>query len=193
MSIYTSCSDTKLLELLSQSDRQAFDQLYNKYWEELYLTAFLVLRNKEASKDIVQEIFIWLWEKRKSFQIISLKPYLKAAVKFKVANYIRSGKIRKTFFDFALNINFNELSSSSEELLEVKELKELIHQVVTNLPEKCREIFRLSREENLSNQEISQRLKISIKTVENQMTIALHRLRHAIKPFLFILFFSDII
>lgn len=87
-----------MLALLSNEDQQAFEILYDRYWEDLYLLAYLMLRNKDASKDIVQEVFIWLWEHRLSLQIKSLRAYLKTAVKYKVANHIRSGNIRESVF-----------------------------------------------------------------------------------------------
>jgi RNA polymerase sigma-70 factor (family 1) len=184
LSTYSSYTDPELLLLLSQDDQDAFDILYLRHWPDLYKSAFFILRDKDACKDVVQDIFVWLWEHRQGLAIHSLKSYLKAAVKFKVANYIRSGNIRESFFDELAKFIPPALSPSSEEFAEIKELNAIIQQAIFNLPEKCREIFKLSRDEHLSNQEIADSLHISIKTVENQTTIALRRKRNAIEPYM---------
>lgn len=136
----------------------------------------------------MQELFIWLWEHRTKLDVASLKSYLLVAVKFKVANYIRRGKVRQSYFDKLKKMD--EPSELLEESLEVKELMQVISHFTNQLPIKCKEVFLLSREEHLSNKEISERLGISIKTVENQMTIALKKLRTSIaKTSLFLLLF----
>lgn len=177
-------TDQELLKLLSQDNRQAFDMLYSRHWEDMYKAAFFILRDPGACKDIVQDIFIWFWEHRHTLEVLTLKSYLRAAVKFKVANYIRSGNIREGFFNELAGFKSTVLVPSAEELMEIKQLKAIIRQAISDLPEKCQEIFRLSREEHLSNQEIANKLHISVKTVENQMTIALRRIRRAIDPYM---------
>ena len=175
-------TDQELIKLLSEDNREAFEKLYARHWEELFKTAFAILKDRDASKDIVQDIFIWLWQHRYTLRVISLKFYLKAAVKFKVANYIRSGDIRESFFRELSYADLSKPAITIEEELETKQLKGIIQLAISKLPEKCREIFQLSRESHLSNQEIALRLNISIKTVENQMTIAIRRLRQAADP-----------
>lgn len=184
MITYTTYSDPQLLVLLSQDNQQAFEAIYSRHWEDLYKTAFFILRDNNACKDIVQDIFIWIWERRKELEIQTLKSYLKAAVKFKVANYIRSGNIRESFFDEMTKFIPSTSSPTSKEFGEIKELAAIIQQAISQLPEKCREIFKLSRDEHLSNHEIAERLGVSIKTVENQMTIALRRIRSAVEPYM---------
>lgn len=192
MSTYSSYTDTDLMEKLSNDDQQAFSEIYSRNWEYMYKSAYAILKDSNASKDIVQDIFIWLWEHRSIIKIQTLKPYLKTAVKFKVSNYIRSGNIRQNFFDQMAEFSSSLSTPSDEELLELKQLKEIIQQAIGNLPSKCQEIFRLSREGYLSNQEIADKLSISIKTVENQMTTAIRRVREALEPHAisgFIIFF----
>ncbi len=184
LSTYTSYTDNDLLRLLSQNDIEAFDTLYSRHWAGMYKTAFFVLRDPEACKDVVQDIFVWLWEHRQALEIQTLKSYLCAAVKFKVANYIRSSRIRESFFEASARFHPCPLIENMEERTEINELKAIISRAVTGLPDKCREIFRLSREEYLSNREIAEKLGISVKTVENQMTIALDRIRRNVKPYM---------
>ena len=165
-------------------NQDAFSMLYNRHWADLYKFSFFILRDQAACKDIVQDVFVWVWEHRKGLQIQTPKSYLKTAVKYKIANYIRSGTIRESFFEEVAQLNFTASLPGVDEFAELKELNHIIHLSVCNLPVKCREIFRLSREANLSNREIAEQLGISIKTVENQITIALHRIRENVEPHL---------
>lgn len=174
---YNNYSDQELVGLLAGSDSCAFEQLYDRYWFMLYQSGFFILRDKDAVKDIIQDVFTWLWENRLSLNITCVKAYLKAAVRFKIANYIRSGNIRDSFFDAVSHLSPQSLSPAGDEIIDLKELQQVIHDSVLQLPEKCRKVYRLSKEEGLSNREIAQRLGISTKTVEAQMTIALKRLR----------------
>ena len=184
MSSNTDYTDCSLIALLAQDDQQAFELLYTRHWPVLYQSAFFMLRDKDASKDIVQDIFTWLWEHRYTLQVQNVPLYLKAAVRFKVANYIRSGRIRSSFFEDLAAYTPSGLLPGSEELAEVRELHAIIQQSVLQLPHKCQEIFRLSREEQLTNQQIAEKLGLSVKTVENQKTIALKRLRSGIEPYM---------
>ena len=177
MEVYTTYSDLDLIQLLANNDHEAFEQLYERHWFYLYQSAFYLLRNSSASKDVVQDVFLWVWENRSSLQISNVKAYLKAAVRFKVANFIRSGNIRESFFDKLSGASLHGQAPSGDEFAEVRELQQIIHDAILQLPERCQEIYRLSKEEGMSNREIAERLDVSIKTVEAQMTIALKRLR----------------
>lgn len=181
MNTHSEYTDLQLLRSLSGNDKQSFEILYNRYWEPLYKSAFYILKDQEACKDIVQNIFIWLWEHRQTQEIHSLSSYLRVAVKFKVANYIRSGKVRDSLFHELAHFDLPPAVHTPEEIMDLKELSAVIKNAVTKLPSKCQKIYLLSREEHLSNREIAQRLGISIKTVENQMTIAFRRLRSAVE------------
>lgn len=180
MSVYNDYSDQELVQLLVGNDKNAFEQLYERHWFTLYQTAFYLLRDSDGSKDIVQDVFLWIWENRNTLKVENLKAYLQAAVRFKVANFIRAGNIRDSFFDDLAKVYPNPLCANSDEVAQFKELQRVIHEVILQLPEKCREVYLLSREKGLSNREIAARLGISVKTVEAQMTIALKRLRTSI-------------
>jgi len=178
MSVRPTLSDQEILTLIGQDDRAAFSELYNRYWQSLYQTAWNVLRDQESCMEVIQEVFVWLWDHRSGLQINSLPSYLKAAVKYKVTDILRSNKVREACF-----VNLDELDSASllfdDDPLELKELKAVILQMSAKLPERARLIFELSRNEQLSNREIANKLGISEKTVENQITIALKKLRIA--------------
>jgi RNA polymerase sigma-70 factor (family 1) len=173
--------DEKLLALLQGDDRAAFEQIYAKYWSKLYLSAFHLLGDRQASEDTVQEVLVSLWMRRSSLAIDSLSSFLYAAVRYQVFKVIRSGKIREDLFSQASTLS---VSNEAEGALAEKDIGRLLDKGIAELPEKCRQIFLLSRKENLSTKEIARWLGIAPKTVENQLTIALQRLRTALGDFL---------
>lgn len=185
---YESYEDGKLLKLITRGNQTAFTVFYRRYWEEMYQSAFYVTRDEEISMDVVQEVFVWLWENRNQWNINHPGSYLRAAVKYKIANVIRSKKLRTTAFERWQEMNSNiQISISGE--IEVRELRRVIFDFTGQLPPRCQEIFRLSRFEHLSNREIAHKLNISEKTVENQITIALRRLRRHLGRLAFWLLF----
>jgi RNA polymerase sigma-70 factor (family 1) len=168
-------SEEVLLRMVKEGDYAAFDELYNRHWSSLYGMAYNILRDHSSSKDIVQDIFIWFWEHRSQWNLTSCKGYLLTAVRFKTANYIRAGKAREEFY---IGMSKQNITSVDENiLLEVQQLKSLIQNITNELPERCREIFSMSRFEYLSNKEIAEKLNISEKTVEGHITSALKKLR----------------
>lgn len=138
--------------------------------------------------DICQALFVWLWENRLVLHITTtLKGYLYTAVKYKVANLIRNGKIRESLFDDLAPVD--TLTYKSNEL-EIKELQGFIAQLIDGLPQRCKEVFLLSRNEHLSHKEIAVRLGISEKTVDEHIHRALNKLRLPLDrlAFIFLLF-----
>jgi RNA polymerase sigma-70 factor (family 1) len=177
---YQMWPDAKLLELLRLDDRKAFEILYNKYSPKLYYAAYNLFRDKDVCEDLVQELFIDLWTKRNDLNITSLEWYLKVAIKNRVLMYIRTQ--RATLDVSAIEVLAEKYSADSQLLQH--DISRILEDNVAQLPEKCRQIFTLSRKEYLSNKEIATRLGISIKTVENQMTIALRYLRTGLTDYL---------
>lgn len=175
-------SDLELLQLIKISDRKSFEIIYNKYCDILFEHAYRIIREREVCMDIVQEIFTWFWTNREYLEINSLKPYLLAAVKFQVANYIRKNKMHASYVENYLVLNPS--NSIIEKVYEIKELKNLIGHLTDLLPEKCRQVFILSREEHLTNKQIAEKLGISEKTVEMHITLALKRLRVCVGQYL---------
>lgn len=171
-------SDEQLLSLIRQDNRLAFAQLYNKYWTRLYQSAYAILGERPASEDVIQQVMVDLWTRRQSSHILSLEAYLYGAVRYQVLKIIRSGKVRQQVFARIqqLSLDHHPASPTEDRLLE-NELLHLIDDCVTKLPPMCRQIFHLSRYEHLSTKDIASRLGITPKTVENQLTIALRRLR----------------
>jgi len=140
-----------------------------------YKAAYQVSRHRADSLDVCQTVFLWFWENRATVQVMaSVKGYLYNAVKFKLANLIRNGKVRETLFDDLEALDIHTYKSNE---LELKQLEAFIHQLIHELPVRCREVFLLSRNEQLSHKEIAERLGISEKTVEDHITRAIGKIR----------------
>jgi RNA polymerase sigma-70 factor (family 1) len=182
-------SDNDLLALLAQDNRDAFALLYRRYWRELYDAAHQRLKNNQQAEDIIQDIFVNLWIRRGLVKIENLPAYLHAAVRFKVFNYVQRDLASEAFFEPFETIAQYQ-SESDGQLLE-KEMMQLVQLYADTLPERRRQIFLLHLNENLSTKEIADHLKVSQKTVQNQLGTALHGLRAHIAPLLLLLIFSS--
>jgi RNA polymerase sigma-70 factor (ECF subfamily) len=170
-------NDIDLLNRLKEDDQFAFTSIYNKYWKNLYAVAYAILKDKAICEDIIQEVFVTIWNKRKSMVIkVSLKSYLTASVKYEVFRQLRK-KIESLEIIDDLII---DPTTSSQENMEYKELLEHMNNVVNKLSTKCREVFILSREKELSHKEIAVLRNISTKTVENQIGKALATFKDSI-------------
>ncbi len=172
-------------------DKEAFRFFFEKYYTDLCNFVNIYLNDPITAEDIVQDIYVYFWDRKEDIHIeTSIKSYLLKASKNKSLNYLRNEKIR-------LNIQekLSEESCASYETVadadDDRRMQEIIGKAVASLPEKCREIYILHKEKKLTYNEISEELGISVKTVENQMGIALKKLREFLKPYyedLFILF-----
>jgi RNA polymerase sigma-19 factor, ECF subfamily len=171
---YSGLLDQELLAMVAQDNHQAFDEVYKRYWEVLVKTAYNVTQDKEVCHDCVQEIFVSLWAKRNQIKIRDLSRYLFRSVRLKVFEYLRNGNIAQKHLD---RMNFIISSNNIEHITNHSELKMKLDLSLAKLPERCKEVFKLSRFEHLSNAEISNQLNISAKTVEGHITKALKQLR----------------
>lgn len=168
--------DEELLNLLQRDNRMAFNELYERYWEKLYRAAYNVLSDEHTAKDIVQEIFLTVWRKRNTLEVRHFAAYLFQAVRFQVATHLRRGKLVQAHHAQLLVTTF---INSTEELMNFTELNGIVENVLNRLPEKCRDVFYLSRFEHLTNSEIAERLNLSQRTVEWHISNALKHLRHS--------------
>lgn len=182
---FSNYSDQDLIALLKSGKIDAFNEIYNRYSAFLYRFAFNILKDEDECVDAIQEVFVWFWKNREKVEVRELKAYLCAAVKYKIARIIHNSK-RKAEILKATPEMHNIFVDDS---LELKELKDAIKAFISTLPPKAREIFQLSRNEYLNNKEIALRLGISEKTVENQLTISLKKLKNSLgkNSFFFIL------
>jgi RNA polymerase sigma-70 factor (ECF subfamily) len=164
-------------------DEGSFEQLFRQYFPPLMTFARKILGDEDDAREVVHKVFINLWEKRKELDLrASLKSYLFTSVHNRSLNMIRD---RKKFSQAEIPEIAGEWDVSSQ--IESMELEEKIREVIRALPEKCREVFELNRFEGLKYAEISERLGISVKTVENQMSKALKILREKLAGYLGIL------
>lgn len=165
--------DHNILELCKQGDAAAFEVIFNRYWKRLYTYAFKVLDNQDTSDDVVQEVFINFWNKlQEQKNIESAEAYLFTALKNQIANALRKQKFNTVQEDALLEVTASHFSP-----LEFKETQEAIEGVINTLPEKCRNVFYLSRFEEMDNQEIATKLNISKRTVETHISNALKVLK----------------
>ncbi len=177
-----SFSDNELLEQLRHDNEAALNMIFKKYWQPLFISAFNLLKDKDACEDIIQDIFIRIWDRRHEIEIkTSFKAYLFASMRYEVFRQIKLGNAREDIFN-CLNQVFKD--PSPYENLVHKDMLAKVDSVIGGLPDKCREVYRLSREEQLSHKEISERLDISPKTVETHITKALKHLRISLQQIL---------
>ncbi|MEQ6120857.1 RNA polymerase sigma-70 factor [Reichenbachiella sp. MALMAid0571] len=170
---YNTLTDIELMRLL-QNGEEAFLEVYKRYWDKLYIYAHNLLDDKQICEDVIQDVFVDFWAKKDKVLISNLSHYLYQSVKFKIFNVFRNGKIAKKHID---RINVIKFVNNTEESLNFKELEHSLHNLLSQLPDRCREIFYASRYENLSHQEISKKFNITNQTVKNQVSKALRHLR----------------
>lgn len=180
--------DHTLIDRIRSGDSGAFEKLYNRYWESLFAAAMHRLQSIELSKDVVQELFVSLWEKRTSIRIRSnVKGYLFTALKHRIINKIKSETVREKYEKMVTEFyEANDLATEYRVLEKI--LLEELKRETDKLPERCREVFELSRMQQLSHKEIGEKLDISPKTVENHIGRALKTIRPKLKQIISVLF-----
>ena len=168
-------TDALLLDLIRQEDdRAAFSELYNRYWEKLFLLAANALNSPEEAEECVQDIFCSLWNRRHTLQLkYTLYTYLAVAVKYRVINILDSAYRKRYRTTDAELAEMEVYAPSGEALLLEKELFAQLENAVAMLPEKCRLVFKMSREESKTHKQIAEELNISEKTVNNHLTRAI--------------------
>ncbi|SOD15338.1 RNA polymerase sigma-70 factor, ECF subfamily [Pedobacter xixiisoli] len=188
MDAYQQISDTELLQLLQKGDRVAFAELFQRYHQSLYLHAKKMLRDSDEAKDVVQEVFAAIWSKRETLALSGeVAPYLYGATRNRILNIMAHQQVVSKYADSITA--FMELGVSyTEDQFREKELAQIIEREIASLPDKMREVFELSRKEELSYKEIAERLNISEHTVKKQAQRALKILRLKIRVALFIHF-----
>lgn len=169
-------SDEQLVAQIKKGNQQSLDFLFRKYYHLLVLTAIKYVVDQFVAEELVQDLFLNLWQKRKTLFILGkVKTYLLVALKNRCLNYLKSRYARQEFVE-ATDYNLQVVQAPDAEG-EEQNLKEVIDRAIARLPDKCRHIFLLSRRAGLSYQEIAEELSVSKKTIEAQMGIALKRLR----------------
>ncbi len=175
---------------IRKGDVRAFESFYRKYQPRLFTYGMGILNDEETTKDLVQEAFLAFWEHRENIVTdFSVTAYL-----FKIFHSICLKRLRMQ----AIQSNFSELSDLKMKEIEIAyynpdrnilgsvfmhEVEEIYEKAVKKLPEQCREIFLLSKQNDLKSSEIAARLGLSVRTVENQIYRAIHFLRQEMKDY----------
>jgi len=184
-------SESHTFEKIKEGDDNAFSELFDQYYTPLCFFANNYLSDLDLSRSLVQEVFVDIWTKREKLNIhFSPKSYLYNSVKNRSIDYIR--KEKKTV---QISESLDDIETMPfRDLMEEAELNDRINSAINELPEKCREIFILCRNEDMKYADIAAKLNISIKTVEMQMGIALKKLRKSLSDYqmfnLYVLLFS---
>lgn len=176
-------NDTRkcLQQIARKGDRQAFGALYDHYFKRLFVFCLPMIRSKELAEEIVNDVFVHLWEKRAILSgIDNAVAYLYVAVKNRTLDYIRKSSSNKTEDIHAIGSEYITFTLDPEQLLITEEMKKKIETAVDQLPARCKLIFKLIKEDGLKYKEVAAILELSVKTVEAQLAIAMKKLTTAI-------------
>lgn len=189
MSVTSLISDDELVKNLAMGEDWAFSEIYRRYWKKMFKQAFSKTGSDDAAKEIVQDIFLDLWQRKGSAQILELERYLFKAVKFQVLDFYDRQIVGKRHRE-ALWAKFGEdVTDSVEDQLAFEELNGRILECINGFSTKTREIFTLNRLEGRSVMEIARLLNLPERTVEYHITVGLRHLRGHLKEYI-ILFFT---
>ncbi len=175
-------SDQELWIAVKNDDEQAFAALFYRYSPRIYSNAYSYIRDRETCHQIVHDIFITLWTNRKTLVVNSFIAYFTTAARYRVYKSLSLRNANRVDYkenldDFSLvaeeNKGYSKMAS--------RDLEEKVKHSLSDLPKRCKEIFLMSRVQQLSNDEIAEKLGISKRTVENQITHALSHLRISLK------------
>ena len=169
-------TDEQLVILLSESNKSAFEELYNRYWYKLFCISYHQIGTKEEAEELVHDLFESLWNRREESNIRHLSSYLVISLKHLITNYIKSKITWRKYQEYIVLHKMQEISST-EENVQFNDLSEAVEKAMKKLPEKTSKVFRLSRFENQSVKDIAKELHISEKAVEYHITKSLKVLK----------------
>lgn len=184
----TDLTDTELLQRIQQDDVHAFETLYLRLWEPLFVFAVKRLGSEDDAEDVVQEVFASLWARRHSLQIRdSFEGYLFSAVRYKVIDQAAAMLQNPAKLEFVEECLLPAVNNVSEGM-HLNELQEVLKQEVSSLPDKMREIYLLYIEQHRSVTDIARVLSLSEQTVRNQLGLARGRLKKSLQHAMMFLF-----
>ena len=184
MSPFTAHTDIQLFDLIKSGRAEAFDELYDRYWEKLYNYAYHRTRSKDVAFEIVQDIFVSLWSRREVINLqSSLSGYLFASARFQIIGFIRNSKQKEHYLEDYLRFASSSVDNSNEESMMMHDLQTTLERSIDDLPSHCREITRLSVLLHWPVEKISEKLGISHRTVENQLSLARKRLKSSLRDY----------
>ncbi|MDR2920845.1 MAG: RNA polymerase sigma-70 factor [Tannerella sp.] len=174
-----------LLGMIEQENRLAFNMFYDIYYDQVFRYAYYFLKDAEASREVVADVFFSVWQSRKKLlQIENMETYLFIAVRNEVTRYNkRSHPTNILSLDHLPDLPETASDTSTDDQIVYKEMEQLLNEIISELPEKCRIIFMMARQEGLKPKEIAEKLTISENTVRVQMKIAIDKIIVRIKPY----------
>ena len=171
-------SDQELVTLLKNGNQAAFTEIYDRYWRIMYGHVYKMLLDEEESKDVIQELFSALWINSDRIpDQLNLSGYLYVTAKNKVLNLIRKNKFQTAYLN-SLAKFINEASTVTMDELNERDLAAAIEREIQSLPPRMKQVFELSRKENLSYKEIAERLGTSEETVKKQVHNSIKAIKH---------------
>jgi RNA polymerase sigma-70 factor (family 1) len=186
---YNRISDNELINLLKGSDHSAFNEIYQRYFYLIFTHAYKKLRNEEQAKDIVQDVFASLWFKRETnIPTSNLAGYLYTAVRNKIFDLFAHQQVQSKYMDSLNDYMDTHVSTPADYRIRENELQHYINKEIEALPKKMREVFELSKKDNLSNREIANQLNTTESNVSQHVNNALRILKaklYTAFPFLF--------
>ena len=183
-------TDKELLQQMAEDDSMAFTMLYRRYWEELFVIAAKALREKTEAADVVQDVFLSLWNRRCGLKIEgSLAAYLHSSVRYKAFSYIEKNITRRDYLAVLADVSVNYLPANAEVNLQVEELEKTITNTIAKMPPKMQQVYRLSRQEQLTHKEIAEQLSVSAETVKKHIQHALRLIKTALQYNLIIILY----
>jgi RNA polymerase sigma-70 factor (family 1) len=178
-------TDCELLDAVRQNDKKAFAELFNRYWKKVYAMTYAMVRSEKPTQEIVQDIFISLWDKRLTLSINHLPSYLYVTVKNKTLNHIESQITREKYWNY-----YKQFIPLQEDVtanaVEFNELMEALEDGIEHLPEKSKKVFRLNHLEGHSISEIANLLNLSEKAIRYHLTQSVKKLRLHLKDYILV-------
>ena len=176
-------SDRELLYLMSKGKEQAFNELFNRYWDKLLQTAIHKVDDVMEAENIVQDVFVSLWKRRKDLNIAgNFQHYLLVAVKYRIIKALNHQRVRRLYFEEGHG-SVDLLDDATQQYLDFAELQGRLEQLVGMLPEKARLIYRMNKEEGMSYREIASALDITEKAVDAHLVRVKKNLRAGLQRF----------
>lgn len=182
--------ELEIIVRLKSGDKVVYEQLFQSNYRNLVLYAKKFVMETDIARDLVQDVFVYLWDKRQNLSIEkSLSSYLFRGVHNACINYLKRESTKDNYIkQFLINLNGNAYQTSHEEdaheMLVRNDLLKQIEGIVDTLPEQCRNIFKMSRFRGMKNKEIAEIYSISPRTVETQIYRALKVLKENLSPYL---------
>ncbi len=180
---YHLLSDELLVKLLKVDDKGAFNEIYKRYWKALFTSGQRKVKSDEIVEELLQNVYLKVWEKRATLQIENLGGYLFNALKYQIIDHYRTQFLAEKYVDFALK-RPEQYEEAPDEAVNFQDISAIFDSVLKQLPVKTGRIFHMSRVEHKTTREIAHLLDMPERTVEYHITQSLKLLRQQLRDFL---------